>query len=57
MHIGEQINMGDFFPLHAESTALSSARLGNMRMHHFRNNRNTMIPYKIRMALLYYTRN
>ena len=49
MHIGKQINMGDS-PLHAESTALSSARLGNMRMHHFRNNRNTMIPYRIRMA-------
>ncbi len=53
MHIGEQINMGDFSPLHVESTALSSARLGNMRMHHFRNNRNTMIPYRIRMARLF----
>ena len=54
MHIGEQINMGDSPPpLHAESTALSSARLGNMRMHHFRNNRNTMIPYRIRMARLF----
>ena len=49
--------MGDSPPPHAESTALSSVRLSNMRMHHFRNNRNTMIPYKIRMALLYYTRN
>ena len=53
MHIGEQINMGDFSPLHAERTDFSSARLGNMRMHHFRNNRNTMIPYRIRMARLF----